>query len=690
MNNKKTTKRALISSMLSLVVCVSMLIGTTFAWFTDTATSGVNTIQSGKLDVVLEYSTDNGVTWADAEGETLNFKTADGRTTDILWEPGCTYELPLLRVRNNGNLALKYHMVVNGVDGDAKLLEVIEWTANEAALTTFSGELDKNGDTSEAILIKGHMKESAGNEYQDLTLNGIGITVYANQNTVETDSYDEHYDKMATIDDIDELKAALAEKSVEIVFGSDIALEETIVIAADQKVKFDLNGHKISGTSTATDKNAYLVEVDGSLTVVNGTVTTQHTGTDMGWSNCTAVFHLDFDGKLNIENATVENLGGTAMAYAIDITNVYADDDSKLAIDNSNLKSSYIAVRVFNNGNGVHNVDIANSVLSGKFAFWVQYYADADFNDAADAALKRGNLNVDIYNKNNTFICAEGKVSPIFYGFDEYTYFNEAGMIIIENTEDLADALANGDDVVLSQDISDAPVNSVAPYGNYYGVALNGGVLDGNGNTLDFDIGELKNGKADNYGIMTSGGTIKNATITGVFRGIMIMNPTEDVIIDNVTIGDEDVCYAINTGEGDGTHKLIVKNSTIKGWSSYGTAVKSVSFTNCTFAQGEYYTDVFGRLVKPYVDTVFDSCEFNSKFYIDLSQLGKDGDGNVLNPDAKIVLKNCTVNGVKLTADNWKELIVSESACGEGQISVELKDGSYLTASNSADYVIIQ
>lgn len=45
--NSKSTKRALLVSALSLVVCLAMLVGTTFAWFTDTATTGVNKIVSG-------------------------------------------------------------------------------------------------------------------------------------------------------------------------------------------------------------------------------------------------------------------------------------------------------------------------------------------------------------------------------------------------------------------------------------------------------------------------------------------------------------------------------------------------------------------------------------------------------------------------------------------------------------------
>ena len=196
MNNKKTTKRALISSLLSLVLCMSMLIGTTFAWFTDQASTSVNTIQSGDLEIALEYSTDDGTTWADAEGQALNFKTADGRT-DILWEPGCTYELPLIRVRNNGNLALKYELAINGVTGSAKLLEAIEFSANGAPISSFSGTLLEKDDVSGSILIKGHMKEEAGNEYENLEISGIGITVYATQFTYEKDSYDDQYDAAA-------------------------------------------------------------------------------------------------------------------------------------------------------------------------------------------------------------------------------------------------------------------------------------------------------------------------------------------------------------------------------------------------------------------------------------------------------------------------------------------------------------
>ena len=98
MTKSNSTKKALVFALLSTLLCVSMLIGTTFAWFTDTANAAVSTIVSGNLDVKLEYATawdETGkpTAWADAEGKTLNFRTADNNT-NILWEPGCTYKLP--------------------------------------------------------------------------------------------------------------------------------------------------------------------------------------------------------------------------------------------------------------------------------------------------------------------------------------------------------------------------------------------------------------------------------------------------------------------------------------------------------------------------------------------------------------------------------------------------------------------
>ena len=208
MNESTKTKKALRGSLLALFLCIVLLIGTTFAWFTDTASTGVNKIQSGTLDVELQYK--NNDTWTNAENKTLEFKKAvDGE--EVLWEPGCTYELPELRVVNKGNLALKYKVQITGIQGDEKLNEAIDWTIGDVAIGN-EQKLAPNG-TNE-FTIKGHMKEEAGNEYQDLSIDGISITVVATQDTVESDSIDNTYDKNATypVASANELKEALANK----------------------------------------------------------------------------------------------------------------------------------------------------------------------------------------------------------------------------------------------------------------------------------------------------------------------------------------------------------------------------------------------------------------------------------------------------------------------------------------------
>ena len=197
MTSSKSTKRALLSSALAILMCVAMLIGTTFAWFTDTASTAVNKIQSGtlKVDIVKE----DGVT--SIKNESMSFVNKDG-SANILWEPGATFMTPAFKIKSTGSLALKYKLTLNGITGDNMLLDVITFSVvkadgTEVALDTFVGHLTPDAALSDALYIKGHMDEAAGNDYQNKTLEGLGITVYAAQDTVENDSVGNQYDKDA-------------------------------------------------------------------------------------------------------------------------------------------------------------------------------------------------------------------------------------------------------------------------------------------------------------------------------------------------------------------------------------------------------------------------------------------------------------------------------------------------------------
>lgn len=99
---KNNAKRSLMVSVLAMLLCCAMLVGTTFAWFTDSVSTGRNTIKSGNLDVVLEYSTD-GENWTEVGLNTVIFDK------EALWEPGYT-QVVAFRVTNAGSLALKYNL----------------------------------------------------------------------------------------------------------------------------------------------------------------------------------------------------------------------------------------------------------------------------------------------------------------------------------------------------------------------------------------------------------------------------------------------------------------------------------------------------------------------------------------------------------------------------------------------------
>ena len=211
-NNQKATKRALLTSVMALVMCVVMLVGTTFAWFTDTASTAVNKIVAGNLDV--DIVDENGDS---LDGGTLRFVNKENQS-NILWEPGVTFHTEGFRIKNAGNLALKWKIAINkdsastgvveGSNGKQgmNLLDVIDFSvvsskakdAEAVKIDEFVGHTDANTVDSTTYYIKGTMQTSAGNDYQDLTLEGITITVYATQDTVENDSFNNQYDKDAT------------------------------------------------------------------------------------------------------------------------------------------------------------------------------------------------------------------------------------------------------------------------------------------------------------------------------------------------------------------------------------------------------------------------------------------------------------------------------------------------------------
>ena len=271
MTSSKSTKRALISSTLAVLMCVAMLIGTTFAWFTDTASTGVNKIQAGNLNIELQMK-DNDGNWVNAEGKTLPF-LVEGKIPDegtqILWEPGCTYYVPEVRVLNKGKLAVKFEYIPEALGVTGKLAEVLELVLPENDMNP-EPEILKPGDYSPAWSFGYHMDENAGNEYQNATATGICVTVVATQATYEKDSIDDQYDKDAeypiSVTTGDELQATVSNATapVNIVLTNSITTNN-FVIPADKDVTLDLNGRTVTNAGSHTILNkGHLTLTDSS------------------------------------------------------------------------------------------------------------------------------------------------------------------------------------------------------------------------------------------------------------------------------------------------------------------------------------------------------------------------------------------------------------------------------------------
>ncbi len=332
MTESKTTKRALAASIGCMALCVVLLIGTTFAWFTDTASTSVNKIQSGTLDVALVDASGAELTGG------LTFQKAAGNETEtVLWEPGATYNTNEFYVKNNGSLALKYKLSIDGVDGDTGLLKAIDFSVIDkdgyaVDLSTFEGHLTAKGTDnckSGAYKIKAHMKEDAGNEYQGKTLEGIKVSVTATQDAVEYDSTSKEYDKKAEyatpVASATDLVAAIADGG-DIVLAQDVVMDQRLSITGDTTI-YGNGTSKISVADSLKDNRV--------VTVNDNTAAT----------------------TLTLSGVTID---GTNVERGL---SVFTNSDLDIVVDNSSVSAKY----PFSLGNDNTNLElnVSNSTLTG-------------------------------------------------------------------------------------------------------------------------------------------------------------------------------------------------------------------------------------------------------------------------------------------------------------------------------------
>lgn len=476
--SKKNTKKALVASIISVLVCTAMLIGTTFAWFTDSVSTGKNTIKSGSLSVDLVD--ENG---SSLEGKALNWVTADNRGQEkILWEPGATYKLQPFKVVNSGDLALEYKIVINGVEGNAKLLEALEFTAEEggsaADLAGWNGvilpagaETNNGEDVGETglITLTAHMKEDAGNEYQGLSISGISITVMATQYTYEYDSFGNTYDENAQLTD-------------------------PVIIGGGETKEIDLD-------TTPINANGYdgAVQASGGAQVtLNGSGIVNAIGNDGGAGEyAMAVWSTGENSVVTINGGYyTQEVSGDSDQYDM----IYASEGGKIVINGGTFKS--------------------------VTPQWTLNVKDSDYSSGASSITVKGGSFYK-YNPAESYTEPNGPVSYVADGYtvmqngDWYTVVPATSGTVtdaLENAED-GDTVNLGADVKLEKNItisSDITIN-------------------GNGATLS---------GAPVYIAPDAAVTVKNVTFTAPVNtgnnasSLYASNHTSDIVIENCTFVD--------------------------------------------------------------------------------------------------------------------------------------------------------
>ncbi len=619
MSNSKATRRALLTSILALVMCVSMLIGTTAAWFTDTVTSSGNKVISGTLKVDLEVlEGNNWISIKDNPQAIFDYEN---------WEPGYV-QVKILRVVNKGSLAFKWQasLVANAALGNladvidvyvkedvtvypTDRTEIDSWNkvgtlrdfVNTIPVAT-NGEIlakDKNATVypSEVLAIAFKMQETAGNEYQDQTLGEFDIQILATQLMAEKDSFDEKYDAEAAwdgtypttkpdtlvVDTVNHIisindTAAFAylntlvndpdfytnygskwKYSIELNTDVDLMNKAWTPILLSSFVAFDGKGHTIS--------NVYVSTTEDDAGLFRNIACN-----DIG---VTYVRNLNIDGAYIIGDQSVGALAGSSSQGVIE----------NVTINNATVIGNKYVGGIFGSGNGsangctVKNTTVTIPEGGLKEAGGLIGYLSNDGNPTTENKIIANNTVENVVITAPTI--ASGLVSQ------PNSSNTGTGVIVIENNtmknvkittaDDTADLYASnnvgGKSIVKDNTATECSLVKTVVDTNGLKDALSsasaGDTINVDAGTYTFPAGDFVEGTT----VICEEGTVFNGTSSLNINGATVVGATFDA----------DTSDRAATGSIDGTFK----NCTFTGTHSlrycYANAGDTIVFENCVF-----------------------------------------------------------------------------------------------------------
>ena len=336
-------------------------------------------------------------------------------------------------------------------------------------------------------------------------------------------------------------------------------------------------------------------------------------------------------------NVTCENWTIGGLVGQLNDGNILRCSVEKTTITGYAAAGAIVGIALNNGERNIKNciVKDCNIVKNGSFG--------GNFDNmfgAVIGALYNGNLTVNCLNSIIANTTVLGEVSNTICGFvSEGDILNTGKPTEAANADALVAALESGQDVVLTDDVKINPAGMSNAYGTTGINVKNGQTIDGGGHILDIKGA----GGTWDSGISTTGGLIKNITVTGSFRGVFVNHNSENkspVYLENVII--EGTTYTISCDQGS-KNGLYAINSTFKGWTSYAATLGNAKFTNCYFGEGAGYA-----FFRPYAPTEFVGCEFEAGFQMDAR--------------AAVTFENCTLGGVAITAENVATLVTYNTA----------------------------
>ena len=551
--NKTIKRNVVVSAILAIMLCVSLIAGATFALFTSESKVNIS-VTSGKVSVVANIDETSVQTkqlydtqYKDGKGnmfmgEDVATFTATGLELNNV-VPGDGIKFNIV-VKNESNVTVKYRTIIS-CENDNGLFAGLNITIDEnnynSVKAVSSWEELTVGSANEIVPVTIELPEGAGNEYQEKTCT-ISYKVEAIQGNADTV-------------DVDGSGKTTTEKEVE-----------------------DANGNKaiaFVGTAVKNGEIGLSLEVEELDETIDDNVQT---------------------GYFELKD------GNTAYAFNVNIPEVDENNETPIVVT-MNTEKNLTGVVLFHKGDVMTEVASAADVDEHH-----EFYYDA----------------------------VNGKITFATKNFSNFTLVSGLENVAFVGTADeLVAALENGiaKEIVFKNNIKIEPAKMSNAYGTTGVNVKNNQTLNGNGYILDVKGA----GGTWDSGINITGGTIKNITVTGSFRGIFINHNSKvvgKVYLENVTTTGTTYTISCDQGTKNGLEATDCK---FYGWTSFAATLGEVKFTNCIFGAGSGY-----NYSRPYAPTSYINCTFE--------------ESHTLDTRAEVILYECNYNGVAITEENVETL----------------------------------